>query len=80
MLAGIGSVGPDGKGIPCCQAFYVWRRFSTLKAQEIVTCFVGDRIIHLKLMLPALAVDDYLSGNDGAEVIIEEAAPIVPFL
>lgn len=45
-----------------------------------MTCFVGDRIIHLKLMLPALAVDDYLSGNDGAEVIIEEAAPIVPFL
>ena len=69
MLAGIGSAGPDRKGIPCYQAFYVWRRFSALKAQEIATCFVGDRIIHLKLMLPALAADDYLSGNDGAEVI-----------
>ena len=69
MLAGIVPVGPDRKSILCYQAFYVWRRHSTLKAQEIVTCLVGDRIIHLKLMLPAFAVDDYLSGNDGAEVI-----------
>ena len=64
MLAGIGSSGLIGRVF-----LAVWRRFSTLKTQEIVTCFVGDRIIHLKLMLPALAVDDYLSGNDGAEVI-----------
>lgn len=69
MLAGIFPIRPDRKSILFYQAFYVWWGFPIVKAQEIVAGFVCDRIVYLKLMFFAPAMDNYMPCNDGTEVI-----------
>ena len=69
MRAGIFPIRPDRKSILFYQAFYVWWRFPIVKAQEIVASLVCNRIVYLKRMFLASAVDHYMPCNDGTEVI-----------
>lgn len=40
-----------------------------MKTEEIVADFIRNGIIHLELMFPACVADNYMSCNDGIEVI-----------
>jgi hypothetical protein len=64
MLAGIFPIRPDRKGILFYQAFYVWRYFPIMEPQKIMARFVCGRVVYLKVMFPAFAVNDHMSCND----------------
>ena len=79
MLAGIFPIGPDREGILFYQAFYFWRGFPIVKAQEIMAGLVCSGVIHLKLVFPASAADNHMPCNDRTEVIQKKPRPYFHF-
>lgn len=43
MLAGIFPIGPDRQYILSCQAFYIWRFFSMMQPQKIMTGIIDKK-------------------------------------
>ena len=75
MLAGIVPVRPDRKRVLFYQAFYVWRGFPVVEAQEIMAGLVCSGIVYLERMFSAPAQDRRMPCNNGTEVIQEEPCP-----
>lgn len=70
MLAGIVPLGHDRKSVFSYQAFYIRWTLSCMKAQEVMTDLIRNRIIDLiGVLVFTLLNNDHMSSDDGAEIV-----------